>query len=248
MSDYTKITDFSQKDVVQALIEGVDFDNEFSAVAAASATKTDKIAPAAADSLAGLNASGNLTDSGILISNIQAAQGVVTGSVFAYAGNSPPAGFLFADGSSELTASYPDLFGVIGYTYGGSGTNFNMPDLRGRVAAGRDNMGGTSANRITNSQADSLGGSMGEELHALTQSEGPVHNHGGATGAAGGHSHSGGVTSTDGDQGGGGSAAARQTGSTGSVGNHTHSITASGSGTAHNNVQPTLFLHYIIKT
>jgi len=41
------------------------------------------------------------------------------GAVLPYAGSSPPEGWLLCDGSSLGTASYPDLFSVIGYTYGG---------------------------------------------------------------------------------------------------------------------------------
>lgn len=40
-------------------------------------------------------------------------------------------GFLLCDGSSLATTSYPDLFAIIGYTYGGSGGNFSLPDMSG---------------------------------------------------------------------------------------------------------------------
>lgn len=43
-----------------------------------------------------------------------------------------PAGCLACDGSSYNKALYPELFAVIGYMYGGSGNNFNVPDARGR--------------------------------------------------------------------------------------------------------------------
>ena len=51
-----------------------------------------------------------------------------------------PTGFLVCGGQSLTVSSNQDLFDVIGYTYGGSGTSFNVPDLRGRVVAGQDNM------------------------------------------------------------------------------------------------------------
>jgi len=44
---------------------------------------------------------------------------------------SAPDGWMECDGSSLLVASYTDLFAIIGYRYGGSGANFNIPDLRG---------------------------------------------------------------------------------------------------------------------
>lgn len=244
MSNYTKITDFSQKDVVQALIEGVDFDNEFSAVSEMSTTKTDKVVPATADSLAGLTSAGNIYDTTLVVSDVQASleRQDIVGALIPYAGSSPPSGYLFSDGSSYLTASYAELFALIGYTYGGSGANFNVPDTRGRTLISRDNMGGTSANVVTNSQADSLAGILGEENHELTGDENGLHTHG-VTDP--GHVHSGGTT-VGGDQGGGGSAA-RDPANTGTA---TTGITIqnSGLGDPHNNMQPTLVINYIIKT
>ena len=38
-----------------------------------------------------------------------------------------PAGFLIADGRTLKKSEYSELFDVIGYTYGGSGDNFNIP-------------------------------------------------------------------------------------------------------------------------
>ena len=40
-----------------------------------------------------------------------------------------PAGFLIADGRFLKKAEYTELFDVIGYTYGGSGDNFNLPNF-----------------------------------------------------------------------------------------------------------------------
>ena len=45
-------------------------------------------------------------------------------------------GFIECDGRSLAKASYGDLFAVIGYTYGGSGANFNVPDYRNRKLTG----------------------------------------------------------------------------------------------------------------
>lgn len=50
-------------------------------------------------------------------------------TVLAYGGQVAPAGFLKCDGASYLTEDYPDLFSEIGYTYGGSAANFDVPDL-----------------------------------------------------------------------------------------------------------------------
>lgn len=60
------------------------------------------------------------------------------GSMKMYAGNtgSPPIGFLYCDGSSLSTTTYANLFSVIGYTYGGSGASFKLPDTRGIFVRG----------------------------------------------------------------------------------------------------------------
>lgn len=60
------------------------------------------------------------------------------GSVQMYAGETPPAGWIFCNGQGLSTAAYPTLFGVIGYTFGGSGGTFNVPDLRNRFPIGAD--------------------------------------------------------------------------------------------------------------
>lgn len=72
------------------------------------------------------------------------------GAVIDFAGSSAPTGWLLCDGSSQLRATYPALFTAIGTTYGSvDGTHFTLPDLRGRVVAGRDDMGGSAASRLT---------------------------------------------------------------------------------------------------
>ncbi|MCZ7659199.1 MAG: phage tail protein [Xanthobacteraceae bacterium] len=63
----------------------------------------------------------------------------------------PSSNFVFAFGQALSRTAYPTLFARLGTTYGpGDGaTTFNIPDKRGRVTAGKDDMGGTSANRLT---------------------------------------------------------------------------------------------------
>jgi len=56
------------------------------------------------------------------------------GSTVAYSGGAIPTGYLDADGSSQLRASYTDLFNVIGTTYGDGavpGTTFALPNFTG---------------------------------------------------------------------------------------------------------------------
>jgi microcystin-dependent protein len=61
---------------------------------------------------------------------------VPTGALLPFAGFSAPAGFLLANGGSYLTTAYPALFSIIGYTYGGSGGNFNVPNMVNNVPVG----------------------------------------------------------------------------------------------------------------
>jgi microcystin-dependent protein len=77
----------------------------------------------------------------VLKAQIVAAQ--PTGTVLSFAGPlltdaDTPAGFLVCNGLSYATTDYPALFAVIGYTYGGSGGTFNVPDLRGEFIRGSD--------------------------------------------------------------------------------------------------------------
>ena len=56
-----------------------------------------------------------------------------------------PSGYLQCNGASLSTTTYSALFNVIGYTYGGSGSNFNVPDFRGIFLRGNGTNGFDSA-------------------------------------------------------------------------------------------------------
>lgn len=91
------------------------------------------------------------------------------GMLAPYAGTSAPTGWLLCYGQAVSRTTYADLFAAISTTYGvGDGsTTFNLPDLRGRTIAGQDNMGGSSANRLTDIagslDGDTLGDTGGRE-------------------------------------------------------------------------------------
>lgn len=64
---------------------------------------------------------------------------------------------LKANGASLSTALYPELFAEIGYTFGGSGGTFNLPDLRGEFLRAWDDGKGTDSGRILGSwQSDAF--------------------------------------------------------------------------------------------
>ncbi len=85
------------------------------------------------------------------------------GFVTAGAMSTAPAGWLDCGGQAVSRTTYAELFTAIGTTYGsGDGsTTFNVPDLRGRVIAGKDDLGGTLASRITNAIAGFIGSTLG---------------------------------------------------------------------------------------
>ena len=101
--------------------------------------------------------------------------------------------------------------------------------MRGRFPLGQDDMGGVSADVVTNAAADSLGGTEGEEEHTLTDAEMPSHNHSVTYYNNGGGS--GGVLNGEGQ----------------SVGQASTNTSTTGSDDPHNNMPPYITLNYIIK-
>lgn len=99
--------------------------------------------------------------------------------------NTDSNGWLLCDGRTVSTDMYPELYAVIGTTFGNDGNGtFNLPDCRGRVMAAANN---------THAQ----GQYAGADSHAISVQELPAHSHTGTTASAGTHNH-GGSTSTDG--------------------------------------------------
>jgi len=79
------------------------------------------------------------------------SSGADVGDIKANANAAIPAGWLACGGQAVSRSTYAALFLAIGTLYGaGNGsTTFNVPDLRGRALFGKDNMGGSAANRLT---------------------------------------------------------------------------------------------------
>mgnify|MGYP000971942266 CR=1 FL=1 len=165
---------------------------------------------------------------------------VPVGTVHDYAGSAAPSKFVLCDGAAISRTTYSVLFGVVGTTFGaGDGsTTFNVPDLRGRVVAGKDDMGGIAASRLTAAAKPALNGTIlgaagGVEEHAITKAEMQPHV----------HTENQGAQQFNNAEGGGGDY----------VNNNSATNTGDGSadgllGEAHTNVQPTIVLNKIIYT
>lgn len=109
-------------------------------------------------------------------------------SLVPFAGTVLPVGFEWPNGQTLSTANYPDYASVRG-----SGST---PDVRGRLIAGKDNMGGAAAGRLTGTPGSVNGttfeGTGGEERHTLSPGEAPSHSHDGGgttTGESNTHTH-----------------------------------------------------------
>ena len=153
-------------------------------------------------------------------------------------------GWLPCDGRAANTTQQDLLFGIIGYTFGGAGASFNMPDYRGYARPMADNIGSGSAGRLFGWGTNTVGG---EATHILSLAEIASHNHADTGHGHGvidpGHAH-GGVTVPGGvfslGQPGyntqNGNTAAALTGISIQIG--AANITFNGGSGAHNNVQP----------
>lgn len=179
----------------------------------------------------------------------------LSGMVMPYAGSSAPTGFLLCGGQAVSRTTYSGLFAVVGTTYGvGDGSStFNLPDLQGRVVAGKDDMSGASANRLTDAvtgglNGDTLGDTGGTESHTLTSAQSGLV----------GHTH-GVSASLEATTGAGASTTGVDTGDSAFQGNNAanntsminvsiSAVASADASEAHNNVQPTIILNYIIKT
>lgn len=163
-------------------------------------------------------------------------QVIPAGTIAPFAGVAAPEFWLLADGAARSRTTYARLFAVVGTAFGsGDGsTTFNVPDLRGRVPVGLDNLGGSDAGRL--GVANSLGGTGGAETHTLTEAQMPSHTHPPASGYEGfwqADTAAGNVI---------------QGGPTYQANNGVGATGATGGGGAHNNMQPYLLIGWIIKT
>jgi len=89
--------------------------------------------------------------------------GIPIGTIADYAGTSAPTNWLLCYGQNVSRTTYASLFSAISTTFGsGDGsTTFGLPDLRGRTTFGKDDMGGSAANRVTNAVSGITGTTLG---------------------------------------------------------------------------------------
>lgn len=217
----------------------------------------------------------NLSMSGFLITDLGDAKNpgdavskklldaaVPIGEVKTFAGDTAPQGWLLCFGQAVSRTTYAALFAVIGTRFGGGdgGSTFNLPDLRGRVPVGRDDMGGPAAGRITVGGAGfdgaAVGAAGGAQTIVLTEAQIAPHFHTGQTTRTGGHTHRyldaniGGASSGSGITTSNGAARASLNAQSSFDGDHEHGLTTNpaGGGQAHLNVQPSIIMNFIIRT
>ena len=179
------------------------------------------------------------------------------GMLMPYAGSTEPTGWVFCYGqtvNSVSNTAYARLWTAIGTTYGGaSASSFILPDLRGRTIAGKDNMGGTTASRLTAAGSGitgtTLGAAGGVETYALTEAQLASHTHTPQLTAYDVSVGAGGYYSSPGQA----LLAARQGWANAPPPTYNGNVSLgqansnTGSGTAHQNTQPTIITNYLIK-
>ena len=150
---------------------------------------------------------------------------IPAGVIEMFGGSTAPTGYLLCDGSAVSRTTYSKLFTAIGTTYGsGDGsTTFNVPNLKGKVAVGKDS---------ADTSFDALGETGGEKTHTLTVTEMPSHRH---TYQLPNNSDPNFMT-------GGGIYNVKVADTT------SQNTSSTGGGGSHNNLQPYIVLNYIIKT
>jgi microcystin-dependent protein len=174
------------------------------------------------------------------------------GSMTMYGGITAPTGWLACDGTEKPIATYGALYAVLGINYGvltdGSGaagtTHFRVPDLRSRIpmGVGTGRNVANSANLSARSFAGATFSKISDaETQTLIEANLPSHDHTIGWQSDGTNSHDHALPS--------GSTVTRVAGPSdgGVAGTGTINSGLAGSGTGHNNIQPSTIVNFIIK-
>ena len=198
---------------------------------------------------------------------------MIIGEIYMYAGNTAPNGFLMCDGSSISRTTYADLFDVVGTTFGtGDGnTTFGIPNLQGRVIIGVSvnhslgNTGGEESHQLSSSEIPSHSHSIPSHGHTSSiQATTPTLTHNITQPAFTYDAPSGNSRNAFGRNGYWNTTSTNATRSANlAIDNHVATVctksggvtdcaafnsAASGTGNAHNNMQPYATLNYVIYT
>ncbi len=156
------------------------------------------------------------------------------GEIRIFAGNFPPAGWLFCEGQLLPISENETLFQLIGTTYGGDGeSTFMLPDMRGRVPVHM----GTDPEGVHHPIAEMAG----TERETLTVQQIPAHSHlpvaGGSSGVRA--TPAGGVWAAS-------PTARPYTDAAPGVALHPGALSPTGGSQPHDNMQPYLAVNFII--
>lgn len=101
-------------------------------------------------------------------------------AVVAFATNIAPPGYLACNGAMYNVNDYPELFAKIGYSHGGSGLTFHVPDYQGRFLRGVSGTSGRDPDTLIRT-AMNLGGNVGNNVGSIQGDGFKSHTHGGGT-------------------------------------------------------------------
>ncbi len=100
------------------------------------------------------------------------------GTILAFAGDTPPPGWLLCNGQTVSRSTYSALYSVVGnrFGYGNNSSTFNVPDFRGRFLRGR--AAGSNQDPDRNSRtAMNPGGATGDAVGSIQADQFRSHTH-----------------------------------------------------------------------